>query len=463
MDLYPGEDGEGDTVKKQALDSRINREEEDKSKDGLKTEDEKSPMDHPQVISLPDIYAAIRRITGSVTRTEEKLDATNLELKKINTQIQGNSAEMKETRKIAENNRGAIEDLYRSIEALKVDVRKTGSREQQEKMERLEATVEKQENYMRKVNLIFMGVPEVEGETNDSLAEYMQSYFKNILGITGVNVDVAHRFGLAFGAHPKKVIVKFSQLHDRERVWKAKQSMKTRKPPPPQSPIRVLMDKSKTTRDRDTISYKIANKAQGLGFRKASYVKGTLILSGVKYKEKDYETLPHPLRPSTLSTPRDQNTLAFYSHYSMLSSHYNAYFEVEGIEYNCVEQFLASERASMAGNDKIKNDIMDTSDPTEHKRFLTSMRQDGQDPEWKRRAKAIAMQGVLAKFSQNFVLRDYLLDTGDRRIGEATPDLFWGTGIALSDPRVLRQEAWKGENTMGEVLQEVRTILMRDA
>lgn len=463
VDSSPGE-GEGDLAKKQALEHPQNHNE---SINVLKTgqeEDDKVPKDNvPKVINLTEVYAAIRRITGAVTRTEEKVDNTNVELKKLSSQISNNVVEMKATRRLAESNKESIDDLYRLIEEMKMEDRKSGSKVQKEEIKQLRAEAEKRENYMRKVNLIFLGVPVTEGETNDTLAVYMQSYFKNILGITGISMDVAHRFGLSFKDQPKKVIVKFSSLYDRERVWRAKESLKTKKPPPPTSPIRVLMDKSKITRDRDTISYKILNKVPKLGYvRSASYKRGKLYIDGEEYTEDEYESLPFELRPSTLSTPRDNNTIAFFSHFSVLSSHYKVYFEVNGSEYNCLEQYLAYERASMVDDKKSQKKIMETSDPTEHKRFLTAMKNDGNDPEWKRRAQAVATQGQLAKFSQNHTLREFLLNTGDRRIGEASPDLFWGTGISLTDPRVLRCTAWKGENVMGVVLQEVRTILMRD-
>lgn len=168
VDSSPGENGEGDSAKKQALETPGTQEPgaaalENVQKDGDKLPKETIPKDNiPEVVNLPEIYAAIRRITGSVTRTEEKLDNTNLELKKLNSQFVNNVTEMKATRRMAEDNKEAIDDLYRIIESLKREDRKSGSRAQQEEINQLKAEAEKRENYMRKVNLIFLGVPPTE-------------------------------------------------------------------------------------------------------------------------------------------------------------------------------------------------------------------------------------------------------------------------------------------------------------
>lgn len=58
---------------------------------------------------------------------------------------------------------------------------------------------------------------------------------------------------------------------------------------------------------------------------------------------------------------------------------------------------------------------------------------------------SVMKKGLLAKFSQNLYLRKRLLETGDLNLAENSPsDLFWGV---------------KGENMLGKLLMEVRTIL----
>ena len=57
-------------------------------------------------------------------------------------------------------------------------------------------------------------------------------------------------------------------------------------------------------------------------------------------------------------------------------------------------------------------------------------------------------------------LQEYLLSTGNRCIGEATPDSFFGIGIHISDPAVLHPREWQGSNIMGQILTELRSELL---
>lgn len=66
------------------------------------------------------------------------------------------------------------------------------------------------------------------------------------------------------------------------------------------------------------------------------------------------------------------------------------------------------------------------------------------------------------KFDQNPDLRRMLLETMDGKIAAVNEDgsqsnLFWGSGVEISDMRGLRQPSeWRGENKLGEVLDMVR-------
>jgi ribA/ribD-fused uncharacterized protein len=67
----------------------------------------------------------------------------------------------------------------------------------------------------------------------------------------------------------------------------------------------------------------------------------------------------------------------------------------------------------------------------------------------------------LAKFQQNLTLREFLLDTGDRILVEASPvDKIWGIGLAADHPDALFPEKWPGLNLLGIALMEVRSKIM---
>lgn len=72
----------------------------------------------------------------------------------------------------------------------------------------------------------------------------------------------------------------------------------------------------------------------------------------------------------------------------------------------------------------------------------------------------IVVRGNLAKFGQSEKLRRALLEIGERRLVEASPrDCIWGIGLRADDPRALDPAQWRGENLLGQALDEVRRRL----
>ena len=67
------------------------------------------------------------------------------------------------------------------------------------------------------------------------------------------------------------------------------------------------------------------------------------------------------------------------------------------------------------------------------------------------------VSGNVFKFEQNPALKEFLLNTKNRTIVEASPvDKFWGIGMAQDHPDVNNPILWKGENLLGFALMEAR-------
>lgn len=67
-----------------------------------------------------------------------------------------------------------------------------------------------------------------------------------------------------------------------------------------------------------------------------------------------------------------------------------------------------------------------------------------------------------AKYTQNPVLRDKLLSTGDLILVEASPyDKIWGIGMDETNPDLLDEEKW-GHNLLGKALVEVRQVIKNE-
>ena len=68
--------------------------------------------------------------------------------------------------------------------------------------------------------------------------------------------------------------------------------------------------------------------------------------------------------------------------------------------------------------------------------------------------------GDSAKFSQSIPLRDFLLNTQERVLVEASPvDRIWGIGLAADDSEVANPPKWRGLNLLGFALMDVRERL----
>ena len=134
-------------------------------------------------------------------------------------------------------------------------------------------------------------------------------------------------------------------------------------------------------------------------------------------------------------------------------------FEVDGVYYNCTEQYMMAEKARLFGDVDTLQKVLVSYEPMEQKKLGRRV-QGYDDATWKAHRFDAVLRGNVAKFSQNEKLRDYLLSTGDKILVEASPyDRIWGIGKSKDDFDIENPFKWKGENLLGFALMEVRENL----
>lgn len=157
----------------------------------------------------------------------------------------------------------------------------------------------------------------------------------------------------------------------------------------------------------------------------------------------------------------------FWGHHTKLgkmtkacfSQWFPADFVVDDVAYNCTEQYMMSEKARVFGDDDIRQKMLASNDPKEIKALGRQVKNFDAEI-WNRVAPDIVVKGNLHKFRQNPALCQFLLDTGEKILVEASPyDTIWGIGMQESESGVDNPGNWKGTNFLGFALMEVRGIL----
>ena len=105
---------------------------------------------------------------------------------------------------------------------------------------------------------------------------------------------------------------------------------------------------------------------------------------------------------------------------------------------------------------------MNSNIPEEYKNLGRNIKNFSKE-KWDKYKFEIAVKGNLLKFSQNDKLKEYLLNTQDKIIAEASPsDTIWGIGMNEDDKDILEELKWKGENLFGKAIMKVRELIKKE-
>lgn len=134
-------------------------------------------------------------------------------------------------------------------------------------------------------------------------------------------------------------------------------------------------------------------------------------------------------------------------------------FEVEGITYKTAEHWMMAKKAELFNDNAVLERIIESNSPAEAKKLGREVK-NYDDKLWLANRFEIVKQGNYHKFSQNPDLKEFLINTNDRVLVEASPvDPIWGIGMASDDKDVMNPEKWQGLNLLGFALMEVRDEL----
>ena len=133
---------------------------------------------------------------------------------------------------------------------------------------------------------------------------------------------------------------------------------------------------------------------------------------------------------------------------------------VDGIRYNCAEQYMMAKKALLFGDGEAYLAIMATSNPAEQKRIGRTVRGFRREV-WDVVSRDVVARASLAKFTSTPRLYRELLATEGHTMVEASPtDDVWGVKLYENDPAVHDRSRWRGTNWLGQVLTDLREHLL---
>ncbi|RCN29173.1 hypothetical protein ANCCAN_25073 [Ancylostoma caninum] len=165
--------------------------------------------------------------------------------------------------------------------------------------------------------------------------------------------------------------------------------------------------------------------------------------------------------PVVKSVMSNENIIPFFSDKYVFSNHYPCRrLFIYGQRFTSTEQYYMWTKAKFCKDFSAANAILYLNDPKMIKQVGNQLENFDQH-RWRKISWRVMMKAVMAKFKQDRRMRFQLFRTAGSVLAEASPyDNYWGIGLAIDDPNVADPAQWTGCNVMGEVLMQVRDVLM---
>lgn len=315
------------------------------------------------------------------------------------------------------------------------------------------------DDYGRRENLVFEGVPHKKDENVD----YILRDLFVAMGLTtryvqGIQFQRCHRLG-GSKSSPKPIIVRFLWYPDRANVWGKRKTLKQITEFQGKHGVKMFVKEnfSATTESKRNILTPIMKYAWLLPEVKEAYlVRDKLCINGQNYTVNDLDRLPRGLKPNDVCERENDDVLIFWRKESRLSNFHPCQFSIDGTVYNCNEQFYCAKMADTFNDPTSKDKIMNECNPGRQKDLARSIKNFDKKT-WDSVKEGVMRTGLEAKFSQNDNLKRYLLSTRGKLIAESTHnDSLWGNGVNFYNKEALDPSTWTGRSLLGKLLMEIR-------
>ena len=148
--------------------------------------------------------------------------------------------------------------------------------------------------------------------------------------------------------------------------------------------------------------------------------------------------------------------------YGFLSNRYYSPFDFNNTHYTSAEQYIMHQKCLLFGDEQSAKAILATEYP-DKQQSIGRQAKGYIDNVWAGSRQIISIHGLYAKFSQNELLRNKLLETNEAYLVECIrTDTIWACGKHINEPDRLDADKWNGQNILGFSLMEVRKMIQKN-
>lgn len=394
------------------------------------------------------------------TMTDTINTNTNTKIDEIKTDIEEIKQKAKDALELAQENKLAIDtmrcELGNQIELLKFTCEKLTSENAV-----LKESTNNLENYSRRDNIIFSGIPEVNNERRDDVEKKARTFMIEHLKldetfVNNINIVRCHRLGAMNTKHHRPIIVRFTHYKDRMRVWEARKKITNRR-------VHISENFSAQTDYRRNKLYAVYKKAKSMReyHAKITLIGDVLVIDSKRYTVENLSELPTNLAPRQFGEKHKDNHVGFgglHSNFSPFSNWYSCKIPYMGYSFANSEQAYQYSKAIYCDDNGAATHIRYTTDPKAAKELglkVTGLA----NTDWENEKSDIMYEILKIKFKNNDELKQELLNTQDRQLVECGFDKYWATGISLNSDDVFDSSKWTGSNKLGQILCQIRSEL----
>ena len=311
-------------------------------------------------------------------------------------------------------------------------------------------------------NLLFFGITEVEGESEqDRYAVVLEVISSTFIGQThdvrmqqarNVMIESLVRKGRFNQRKSRPISVTFTHQRDVGDILMNQKYL-------PEG-VFVSKEYGEHTEHEQKLLKPILRAANNIKeYKRRCQMEGDhIVIKGRHYNRDNLSDLPSEISGFKVTSKENPETVGFFGELNPLSNFHKCVFKVDDTWYHSAEQYIQQKKAEYFNDHQSPLKILTAESAIECKQLACEIK-IYDVTKWKDVAESECFEGVFEKFNQNLYLNECLQKTDQKTIIESSYDRTWGTGVPLHSPDALNSNHWIGDNLLGKILINVRETL----